>query len=80
MRSLVKVKVTSPALIAVASNVNSVTSPVKPGTCPWRLARNIILPSVLSALLKTTKFRLGLGFRLAVFMSAGLKLASNWAP
>jgi hypothetical protein len=81
MRSLAKVKVTSPALpMAVASNVNKVTSPVKPSTRPWRLARKVILPKTLSAWLNTIKFKSGLGFRLLAEIRAGLKFASNWTP
>lgn len=67
-------------LPTVASKVSKVTSPVKPGTLPWRLATNLSLPAVLSTSLRTTKDKSGLGCRLLSVISAGIKLISNCTP
>ena len=66
-------------LPAVTSKVSKVTSPVKPGTLPWRLATNVSLPGGLTSL-RTTKDKSGLGCRLLIEIRDGLKLISNCTP
>jgi hypothetical protein len=67
-------------LPTVTSKVSKVTSPVRPGTLPWRLATNVSLPRVLLITLRTTKDKSGFGCGLLSETSVGLKLISNCTP